>query len=266
MSPMLDDISRALSSAIPDAEQRETAARAVLRQLNVPSSADAASLSADVDLARATRCGFPEVIYGEGKPRELIVQILQQQQSAGQIGFVTRVSTETSELLLTAFPKGVYNSTGRTFAAQACPAEKDALSGTVAVVTAGSCDGPVAQEAVETLKWMGVPVQLIEDAGVAGPHRLLRHIPLLQSVTAVVVVAGMEGALPSVVGGYVRCPVIGVPTSVGYGASLGGVTALLSMLTSCASNVVTVNVDSGFRGGYVAGVIARQTGPLEKAC
>ena len=110
----------------------------------------------------------------------------------------------------------------------------------------------------ETLLWMGVKCQLIEDVGVAGPQRLLRHVPVLQTMSAIVVVAGMEAALPSVIGGHVGCPIIGVPTSVGYGASLHGFTALLSMLTSCASNVMTVNIDAGFRGGYAAGLIARQ--------
>ena len=128
----------------------------------------------------------------------------------------------------------------------------------VAVVTAGSCDAAVAWEAVETLRWMNVPCALIQDVGVAGPHRLLKHVPLLQRMKAIVCVAGMEAALPSVVGGHVGCPVIGVPTSVGYGVSFQGVTALLSMMTCCASNVVTVNIDAGFRGGYVAGLMVQE--------
>ena len=125
------------------------------------------------------------------------------------------------------------------------------------VLTAGSTDAPVAQEALETLHWMNVPCELIEDVGVAGPQRLLQHVHRLSDLAAVVVVAGMEAALPSVVGGHVACPVIGVPTSVGYGASLNGITAMLSILTCCASNVVTVNINAGFRGGYVAGLIAK---------
>ena len=124
------------------------------------------------------------------------------------------------------------------------------------VITAGSSDRYVAEEAMETLRWMRIDCELIQDAGVAGPHRLLRHLPKLQQAAAIVCVAGMEAALPSVVGGYVPCPVIGVPTSVGYGASLNGITAMLAMLTCCASNVVCVNIDAGFKGGYVAGLIA----------
>jgi pyridinium-3,5-biscarboxylic acid mononucleotide synthase len=115
----------------------------------------------------------------------------------------------------------------------------------------------VAEEARETALWTGAEVEFIQDVGVAGPHRLTAHLALLQQADAVVVVAGMEGALPSVVGGYVACPVIAVPTSIGYGASFGGIAALLGMLNSCASNVTVVNIDAGFKGGYVAGLIAR---------
>jgi NCAIR mutase (PurE)-related protein len=127
----------------------------------------------------------------------------------------------------------------------------------VAIVTAGTSDLPVAEEARETALWTGAAVDMIQDVGVAGPHRLTAKVPLLEQADAIVVVAGMEGALPSVVGGYVACPVIAVPTSVGYGASFGGVAALLGMLNSCASNVTVVNIDAGFKGGYVAGLIAR---------
>jgi NCAIR mutase (PurE)-related protein len=129
----------------------------------------------------------------------------------------------------------------------------------VAVVTAGTSDLPVAEEARETLDWMGVSVCMIHDCGVAGPQRLPRHLTALRSADAIVVVAGMEGALPSVVGGYVDCPVVAVPTSVGYGASFGGIAALLGMLNSCASNVTVVNIDAGFKAGYVAGMIAQRT-------
>jgi NCAIR mutase (PurE)-related protein len=213
---------------------------------------------ADVDLDRVARCGFPEVIYGEGKPTALIIEILHRQEESGQHGFVTRVSSDQAGKICEAFPQAIHNVAAQTIAPHGYPETSD-TSGSVAVVTAGSCDADVAQEALETLRWMGVDCRLIEDAGVAGPHRLWRHVPDLQRMSAIVVVAGMEAALPSVIGGHVGCPIIGVPTSVGYGASLGGVTALLSMLTSCASNVVTVNVDAGFRGGYAAGLIARQS-------
>ncbi len=219
-------------------------------------SAHGDDVLADVDLDRAARCGFPEVIYGEGKPASLIIEILHQQAAAGQHGFVTRVSEEQAAPICRAFSDAIYNPAARTIAAHGYAAIVG--SGQVAVVSAGSCDAPVAQEALETLRWMGIDCQLIEDIGVAGPHRLLRHVPVLQTMTTIVVVAGMEAALPSVIGGHVSCPIVGVPTSVGYGASLGGITALMSMLSSCASNVVTVNIDAGFRGGYAAGLIVRQ--------
>ena len=128
----------------------------------------------------------------------------------------------------------------------------------VAIVTAGTTDLPVAEEARETLDWMGVDAVMIQDVGVAGPHRLPERLPQLADADVVVVVAGMEGRLPSVVGGHVPCPVIAVPTSVGYGASCGGLAALLSMLNSCAANVTVVNIDAGFKAGYVAGLIANR--------
>ncbi|HJN66324.1 MAG TPA: nickel pincer cofactor biosynthesis protein LarB, partial [Pirellulales bacterium] len=136
--------------------------------------------------------------------------------------------------------------------------------GRVCVVSAGTSDLPVAEEAKETALWTGVTVDTIYDVGVAGPHRLTEELDTLRTADAIVVVAGMEAALASVVGGHVSSPVIAVPTSVGYGASLGGMAALLSVLNSCASNVTVVNIDAGFKGGYVAGVIARQLAALRK--
>lgn len=230
-----------------------------LSRLSVNASSTAEVPGAAIDLARQKRCGFPEVIYGQGKPAQLIVEILQKQRDAGQAGFATRVDAAQAEHILAALPDAIYHDRAKTLrlplSAKASQ-NNDKRDPVVAVVSAGSCDFPVAAEALETLNWMGVPAVLIEDVGVAGPQRLLKHVPLLQKMTAVVCVAGMEAALPSVLGGHVSCPVIGVPTSVGYGASLGGITALLSMLTCCASNVVAVNIDAGFRGGYVAGMIA----------
>lgn len=215
---------------------------------------------AAVDLDRSDRCGFPEVVYGEGKSPELVVSILRRQRESGQYGLVTRIDAATAELLQAEFPDGIWNEKARTFRLGPTPTG-DAQ---VAVVSAGSTDVAVAQEAVETLLWMGQPVLFVEDVGVAGPQRLQAHVPALQQMSAIVCVAGMEAALPSVLGGYVRCPVIGVPTSVGYGASLGGLTALMSMLTCCASNVVTVNIDSGFRGGYAAGLMVLQSRQQQK--
>jgi len=212
---------------------------------------------AQVDLDRARRCGFPEVIYAEGKTVEVIEKIIGALLDHGADVLATRVVPEKAAALEPKFPQGRYNPVARTFRIPRGRPEPAHPPGKVAIVTAGTTDMPVAEEARETAEWTGAEVVMVQDVGVAGPHRLRANLPLLDGADAVVVVAGMEGALPSVVGGYVSCPVIGVPTSVGYGASLGGVSALLSMLNSCASNVVVVNIDAGFKGGYVAGLIAR---------
>jgi hypothetical protein len=213
---------------------------------------------ATLDLDRARRCGFPEVVYGEGKSVEMLTKIFQRLLDEGIHVLATRISAEKAADLSPAFPTGRYNSVARTFRVPApqVPAPDATPTGRVALVTAGSSDLPVAEEARETLDWMGIEVTMIHDVGVAGPHRLPAHLDKLRSVDAVVVVAGMEGALPSVVGGWVDCPVVAVPTSVGYGASFGGLAALLGMLNSCASNVTVVNIDAGFKAAYVAGLIA----------
>ncbi len=216
--------------------------------------------TADIDWERGQRCGFPEVIYGEGKTAEQLLEITEAMSQRGLDVFATRVSSEKAAPLLNRYPRGRYNSLGRTFrlppegTPDGFPPKKQGL---IAIVTAGTSDLPVAEEARETALWFGAEVDLINDVGVAGPQRLIRQLPRIQAADAVVVVAGMEGALPSVVGGYVSCPVIAVPTSVGYGANFQGLSALLGMLNSCASNVVVVNIDAGFKGGCVAGLIAR---------
>lgn len=206
-----------------------------------------------VDLDRAKRCGFPEVIYGSGKTAVVIGQIAEQLLANDQNVLVTRVELEKGAALVTQFSAAVYNEVGRTLRIAAKPQTE---RGNVAVITAGTSDLPVAEEARETLAWMGVRTTMVHDVGVAGPHRLPERLAEFAEADAVVVVAGMEGALPSVVGGYVPCPVFAVPTSVGYGASLGGLSALLSMLNSCASNVAVVNIDAGFKAGYLAGLVA----------
>ena len=215
-----------------------------------------------LDLARARRCGFPEVVYGEGKDGATLVQIVARLLAARADVLVTRLTAEKAAVLLEAYPAGRYNALARMFSLEAVRGEHDppppATVGRVGVVTAGTSDLPIAEEVAETLRWMRVETIRIHDVGVAGPHRLPERVALLRNADAVVVVAGMEGALPSVVGGYVDCPVIGVPTSVGYGANLAGISALLSMLNSCAANVTVVNIDAGFKGGYVAGMIARR--------
>jgi pyridinium-3,5-biscarboxylic acid mononucleotide synthase len=215
-----------------------------------------ATTDANVDLDRGRRCGFPEVVYSEGKTVEAVVAIMEALAAHGEHAFATRVSPAQAEALRLKFPGAIHNPLGRTV--RLAPARESARLGTVAVVTAGTSDRPVAEEAIETLRWMECNVDLIVDIGVAGPKRLLQQKHRFDAADAVVVIAGMEGALPSVVGGWVACPVVAVPTSVGYGASFGGIAALLGMLNSCASNVCVVNIDSGFKGAYIAGLIARR--------
>jgi len=209
-----------------------------------------------LDLDRRRRCGFPEVIFGEGKTVATLAKIMERMREEKVRVLVTRVSHEKGQELRSLFPTAAYNEVGRTLRL-AIADEVPSLVGKVAVVTAGTSDLPVAEEARETLDWMGVSASIIADVGVAGPQRLLARLDDIRGSDAVVVVAGMEAALASVVGGHVDCPVVAVPTSVGYGASFGGVAALLGMLNSCAANVTVVNIDAGFKGGYVAGLIAR---------
>jgi NCAIR mutase (PurE)-related protein len=228
----------------------------------VAAAGDAAAMplgEATLDLDRQRRCGFPEVVYGEGKTVDTLKKILHALLDNHASALATRVSEEKAAALLAEFPQGSYNPLGRTFRVdiERVPAE---THGRVAVVTAGTSDLPVAEEARETLDWMRTSVTMVNDVGVAGPHRLLAHVDDLRTCDAIVVVAGMEGALPSIVGGYVACPVVAVPTSVGYGSSFGGLAALLGMLNSCAANVTVVNIDGGFKGGYIAGLIAGAKG------
>jgi NCAIR mutase (PurE)-related protein len=225
---------------------------------------------AQVDLDRHRRCGFPEVVFAQGKTVEAMERIFGALLAHGADVLATRMSPEQAAAIKAKFPEGRYNWVGRTFRIPRESMEsihegredheeknKGENAGKVTIVTAGTSDLPVAEEARETALWTGAAVTLIQDVGVAGPHRLTASLPLLLQADAVVVVAGMEGALPSVVGGHVACPVIAVPTSIGYGASFGGIAALLGMLNSCASNVTVVNIDAGFKGGYVAGLIAK---------
>jgi len=212
-----------------------------------------------LDFDRQQRCGFPEVVYGEGKDLATLEQIIMRLRDNGTNVLVTRLDADTAEQLSTPYPAGQFNPLARTWRLEVAePPQKQSPTGAVTIVTAGTSDLPVAEEARETLRWMHIEPVMVHDVGVAGPHRLPAHLESLRNVAAVVVVAGMEGALPSIVGGYVDCPVIAVPTSVGYGANLGGVTALLGMINSCAANVTVVNIDAGFKGGYVAGMIARR--------
>jgi NCAIR mutase (PurE)-related protein len=227
---------------------------AALDQLHMPPVADLGY--AHVDLHRRQRCGFPEVIFCEGKTPEWVEGVVRQLAAAGQDCLATRLSTAQADHLARQFPQAIQDRLGRTFWLPA--SEPTERSGRVVVITAGTSDLPVAREAFVTAEALGCEVTLLADVGVAGIHRLLRHQAQFTGADAIVVVAGMDGALPSVVGGLVDCPVIAVPTSIGYGAALGGIAPLLTMLNSCSANVVVVNIDSGFKGGYVAALIARR--------
>lgn len=214
---------------------------------------------AKVDLHRRLRCGYPEVVFGQGKTAEQIEAILAVLLRHEHGGLVTRVAPEVAAHLKARYPEGEHNVVARTFWVRGA-ADPGPKLGRVVVVTAGTSDLPVAEEARVTAEAWNCEVSLVADVGVAGLHRLLNQLPTFNGADALVVVAGMEGALPSVVGGLVDCPVIAVPTSIGYGASFQGISALLTMLNSCASNVVVCNVDAGFNGGHVAGLIARRAG------
>jgi NCAIR mutase (PurE)-related protein len=209
---------------------------------------------AHVDHHRSLRKGFPEVIFGEGKTGEQILGIAKVMVEQGDTVMVTRLSQDKADRLKAAYPEAVYHREARILVYAPEPIQTLG-SGMILVIAAGTSDIPVAEEAAVTAKTMGHLVKTLYDVGVSGIHRLLGHHALWAKASVLIVVAGMEGALPSVVGGLVDKPVIAVPTSVGYGASFGGVTALLGMLNSCASNVTVVNIDNGFGAGYVASLI-----------
>jgi NCAIR mutase (PurE)-related protein len=210
---------------------------------------------AQVDLHRRDRCGFPEVIFCEGKTPAWVEEVVRKLLEVGQDCLATRVSAEQADALARHFPQAQQDRVGRTFW---LPITPPTPQGKVVVITAGTSDLPVARETLVTAQALGAGTALLADVGVAGIHRLLRHHSQFAGADAIVVVAGMDGALPSVVGGLVDCPVIAVPTSIGYGAAFAGVAPLLTMLNSCSANVVVVNIDGGFKGGYVAGLIARR--------
>ena len=220
---------------------------------------------AHVDHHRHLRCGFPEVIFCPGKTPQQICSIFERLLASGGNVLATRAEPNVYLAVFARFPRAQYNELARTITlTQATPAEP---IGRVVIVSAGTSDIPVAEEANQTAQVMGAATETIYDVGVAGLHRLLAHSQQIQQANAVVVVAGMEGALPSVVGGLVSVPVIAVPTSIGYGASFGGVAPLLTMLNSCASGVAVVNIDNGFAGGYLGALINRlavQGSPAKK--
>ena len=215
---------------------------------------------ATIDLHRAVRCGFPEVVLAEGKTVEWAVGAVRSLIEAGQSVLATRVNVDQANEFARQFPQAEQDRLARTFW---MPSKdwKPADRGDIRVVTAGTGDLPVAQEALVTARVMGARAEMIVDVGVAGIHRLFRHRETLMAADVVIVVAGMDGALPSVVGGLVPCPVIAVPTSIGYGAAFGGVAPLLTMLNSCSAGVAVVNIDAGFKAGYVAARIIAKMYP-----
>ena len=212
---------------------------------------------AHIDHQRSLRKGFPEVIFGEGKTADQIIGIMKKMQIQENVIMVTRVDQKKADRVISIYPDAVYHKDARIIVW-----EKGKISivgrGTILVLSAGTSDIPVAREAYLTAKLMGNAVEAVFDVGVAGIHRLFKHKELIDNASVLVVVAGMEGALPSVVAGMVSRPVIAVPTSIGYGISLGGLTALFAMLNSCSSNVAVVNIDNGFGAGYMAAAINRK--------
>ncbi len=211
---------------------------------------------ARVDHSRAVRQGFPEVIFGQGKKKEQILGIFEKLVARSANVLITRTNAEVYGEIRNVMSDAQWHEDARIIRVFRDQTELGA--GEIAIVTAGTSDIPVAEEAALTAETMGNRVKRIWDAGVAGIHRILSERTILQNSRVVIVVAGMEGALPSVVGGLVKVPVIAVPTSIGYGASFGGIAALLGMLNSCASNVTVVNIDNGFGAGFVAGLINRK--------
>lgn len=216
---------------------------------------------ARLDTDRLERTGDAEVVYGAGKTPAQIVELLRTLHAThdGRAALATRLSPEAQELVSSQLPDAVVDPVGRTAMLGTLPP----ASGTVAVVSAGTSDAPVAAEAATTARVFGAGVDLITDVGVAGLHRILGVRERLANADCLIVVAGMEGALPSVVGGLTGVPLVAVPTSVGYGASFGGVAALLGMLNSCAPGVTVVNIDNGFGAGVFAARVARRAAPAE---
>ncbi len=211
---------------------------------------------AHIDHHRSLRKGFPEVIYGESKTAEQIVGILSRMTTQESIVLVTRVAADKAAKIQAEFPESTYHADAR-MVIWGAPEIDTAVKKPIMVISAGTSDIPVAREAFLTAQAMGSPVQSAFDVGVAGIHRLFGYREQIAAAGVLVVVAGMEGALPSVVAGMVDRPVIAVPTSVGYGSHLGGLTPLLAMLNSCSSNVAVVNIDNGFGAGYMAAIINR---------
>jgi NCAIR mutase (PurE)-related protein len=211
---------------------------------------------ARVDTDRLRRRGFPEVIFCQSKTPGQVVHIVGALHEAGQNVLATRATREQADAVKQAFPKTRYHEAARVITLETAPRARPV--GCVAVLSAGTTDIPVAEESALVAEAMGAKVVRVYDVGVAGLHRLLHHLPALKKARVLIVVAGMEGALPSVVGGLTNCPIIAVPTSIGYGTSFGGLTALLAMLNSCVPGITVVNIDNGFGAGVAAAMINKQ--------
>jgi NCAIR mutase (PurE)-related protein len=211
---------------------------------------------AHIDHHRSLRKGFPEVIYGEGKTTEQITGIMEKMSPHEDIILVTRVDEQKAKHIVSHFPDAVFHNSAKMIILKNKSIPKQG-KGKILILSAGTSDIPVAKEAFLTADAMGNEVESVFDVGVAGIHRLFNYKDLIDQSSVLVVVAGMEGALPSVVAGMVSKPVIAVPTSIGYGVSFGGLTALFAMLNSCSSNVAVVNIDNGFGAGYIASMINR---------
>jgi NCAIR mutase (PurE)-related protein len=209
---------------------------------------------AHIDHHRSLRKGFPEVIFGQGKTADQIIGIMERMLSQENIILVTRIDPHKADQITSYFPAATYHQDARMIIYKKKDLPKKG-KGTIVVLSAGTADIPVAREAYLTAEIMGNNVKSVYDVGVAGIHRLFDHKEIIDQASVLIVVAGMEGALPSVVAGLVSRPVIAVPTSVGYGVSFGGLTALFAMLNCCSSNVAVVNIDNGFGAGYMASMI-----------
>ncbi len=241
---------------LEDFRQGKASSDKVLRAFQAAPFADLGF--AKVDTHRALRKGFPEVVYGAGKTADQIVSIARKISENEKRLLITRVTSAQAKAIRKRIKSATYHAMARCITIESKPFPK--RPGTIAIVCAGTSDLPVAEEAAITAEIMGNTVIRIYDVGVAGLHRLLARLDDLLSAHVLIVVAGMEGALPSVVAGFVRKPLIAVPTSIGYGASFGGVAALLGMLNSCGSGVTVVNIDNGFGAGYAASQINELAG------
>ncbi|HWL92134.1 MAG TPA: nickel pincer cofactor biosynthesis protein LarB [Phycisphaerae bacterium] len=239
---------RALLEAVRRGETSTDAAMESLRRLPFESID-----FARIDHHRALRCGFPEVIYCQGKTPVQVVEIFDKMVSAGADVLATRVNSEHAQSLRAKFDRAVHEEVARCAWMKQSP--ERLTEGTIALVAAGTSDLPVLEEARVTCQLFGQRVTVLNDVGVAGLHRVLASLETLQAARVIVAVAGMEGALPGVLKGLVRAPVIAVPTSVGYGANFGGIAPLLTMLNACSSGVAVVNIDNGFAAGYLASLI-----------